>query len=286
MDRTLKAVEQQIAAMGCERFEIGVREPLLARMILRHWSAVELLKNMSWLKRENAQGSDIYVVPDEPTALVLLDDLILGKVKELEACGLAPCCVTETSPMNYQAWLKLADHPLDPKVLTTAAKSLAKRFHGDPSSATWKHFGRLAGFTNRKPKHVDEQGRAPFVKLWSASGKVTNVGLDIVREAEALLRWSQETQHAAVFQPNSHHHDPNQRFREGVAKLQAYYGAGFDASKADLRIAQRMTQEGYTPQEIAEAMRLESPEIETRKSGRVEAYVELTVKNARQEAAR
>ena len=35
---------------------------------------------------------------------------------------------------------------------TRAAKELARRFGGDPSSADWRHFGRLAGFTNQKPK--------------------------------------------------------------------------------------------------------------------------------------
>ncbi len=279
MDRTLKAVEQQTAAMGCERFEIGVRESLLARMILRKWSPVELLKNLSWLKHENAHGSDIYIVPDEPSALVLLDDLILGKLQELEACGLTPCCVTETSPMNYQAWLKLAEHPLDPKVLTAASKLLAKRFHGDPSSATWKHFGRLAGFTNRKPKHVDEQGRAPFVKLWSASGNVAPAGLDIMREAEASIR-SQEPRPAEIAQPITHRQGARQRFHEGVVKLQDVYGLHFDASIADYKIAHAMALEGYTHIEIADAMRQESQDIETRKGVRVDAYIDLTVKNA------
>lgn len=279
MNLTLKAVEQQIAAMGCERFEIGVREPLLARMILRQWSPEELLTNLPWLKHENANGSDIYIVPDEPSALVLLDDLTLGKVQELEGEGLTPCCVTETSPMNYQAWLKLADHPLDPKVLTIAAKYLAENFDGDPASATWKHFGRLAGFTNRKPKHVNEDGFSPFVRLWSAPGGVAPEGLKWVQEAETphpIL----EPPSAAVAKSIADLPPPRNRFRDGVSKLRAYYGTHADDSKVDFRVAQRMVMEGYTQHEICDAMLHESHEIEMRKGSRVAEYIQLTVRNA------
>jgi len=32
-----------------------------------------------------------------------------------------------------------------------AARDLAERYGGDPRAAAWRHYGRLAGFTNRKP---------------------------------------------------------------------------------------------------------------------------------------
>jgi RepB DNA-primase from phage plasmid len=41
-----------------------------------------------------------------------------------------------------------------------------------PGSADWRHFGRLAGFTNRKQKHQQPDGFFPFVKLLEASGEV------------------------------------------------------------------------------------------------------------------
>ena len=57
--------------------------------------------------------------------------------------------VVETSPDNFQAWLNHGQ-VLDAVTSTLAAKALAKRFRGDPSSADWRHFGWLAGFTNPK----------------------------------------------------------------------------------------------------------------------------------------
>jgi len=62
---------------------------------------------------------------------------------------------------------------LPKEVGTAAARALAERFGGDTGAADWRHFGRLAGFTNRKQKYVDAQtGLYPFVRLSEATGKV------------------------------------------------------------------------------------------------------------------
>ncbi len=55
---------------------------------------------------------------------------------------------------------------------TRAAKALVERFGGDPASADWRHFGRLAGFTNPKPERQLPSGMRPFARLGSAIGRV------------------------------------------------------------------------------------------------------------------
>ena len=57
-----------------------------------------------------------------------------------------------------------------------AAKELAKRFGGDLSSADWRHFGRLAGFTNRKHERVLPNGLGPFVRLRQCEGEDLQLG--------------------------------------------------------------------------------------------------------------
>jgi len=50
---------------------------------------------------------------------------------------------------------------------------LAERFGGDRGAADWRHFGRLAGLTNRKAKYLDAStGLYPFVRLIEAGGEV------------------------------------------------------------------------------------------------------------------
>ena len=86
--------------------------------------------------------------------------------------GFAPALVVETSPGNYQAWVKHAEQ-LTKEEGTAAARALAERFGGDPGAADWRHFGRLAGFTNRKDKYRDPAtGLHPFVKIIESSGVV------------------------------------------------------------------------------------------------------------------
>ena len=83
--------------------------------------------------------------------------------------GFAPAVVIETSPNNFQVWLQHG-HVLEKDLSTAVAKALARRFNGDQGSADWRHFGRLAGFTNRKEKHRQPDGCFPYVRLIEAPG--------------------------------------------------------------------------------------------------------------------
>ncbi|MFN7923553.1 MAG: DNA-primase RepB domain-containing protein [Bryobacteraceae bacterium] len=71
---------------------------------------------------------------------------------------------------------------------TAAARVLAERWGGDMSSADWRHFGRLAGFTNRKPKHVRADGQFPFVRIVEAeSGRVLDRSGAVLEHARASM---------------------------------------------------------------------------------------------------
>lgn len=113
----------------------------------------------------------------------------------MEKSGFEPAVVTETSPGNFQAWLKHAE--ILPRDLgTAAARALAARFQGDRGAADWRHFGRLAGFTNRKISRLQINGLYPFVRLMTATGQVygearqfiESVRTDLERERQARTR--------------------------------------------------------------------------------------------------
>ena len=85
------------------------------------------------------------------TSFTVLDDLDEAAIARLSEDGFTPCAVVETSVGNFQAWLKHS--AVLPKLVGTfAAQTLASRYNADPSAADWRRFGRLAGFTNCKPK--------------------------------------------------------------------------------------------------------------------------------------
>src|SRR5262249_19266331 len=71
---------------------------------------------------------------------------------------------------------------------TLAARQLASRFGGDRGSCDWRHFGRLAVFTNQKKERRLQSGFQPFVRLRSSEGYVYSAANEFLREVEALKR--------------------------------------------------------------------------------------------------
>jgi len=170
---TPEAVEKQIRAMSSKAFEIGLFDPHATQgaMLPRVWGLDTLLRSVSWLRLKNAEGRNIYIRPAGEHCLSLLDDASIQVIERLKSEGFAPAVVLETSPGNFQAWLHHGQ--ILPKHLSTlAARVLASRFGGDLASADWRHFGRLAGFTNRKDKYRKTDGTFPYVRLHEATGAV------------------------------------------------------------------------------------------------------------------
>src|SRR5262249_7619613 len=78
------------------------------------------------------------------------DDLDRETVDRLHTEGFSPSALVETSPGNFQAWLKHSQ-PLEGRLATLAARILADRFDADPSAAGWMRYGRLPGLTIESP---------------------------------------------------------------------------------------------------------------------------------------
>ena len=137
-------------------------------------TADEVLKRMPFLRHRNSRGELIYVRPSGEHACTLTDNLNAEAVRHLDREGFRPAEVVETSPNNFQAWLRRTD--VLPRALSTlAARRLAACFRGDPGAADWRHFGRMPGFANSKPKHRRADGQAPFVLLRSHPSKICQV---------------------------------------------------------------------------------------------------------------
>jgi hypothetical protein len=174
--KTATSVEQQIAAMGSELLEVGLYDPDAAThqtvMIPRVWDAGTIIRSVPWLRHQNREGRNIYVRPKGEHDLSMVDDLTADAISAMKQTGFNPAVVVETSPGNFQGWLKHSER-LSKELSTTTARALAEKFGGDRGAADWRHFGRLAGFTNRKPTHIDETtGLYPYVRLIEATGSV------------------------------------------------------------------------------------------------------------------
>jgi hypothetical protein len=159
--------------MGGDVFEIGLYKPEGAGnseppMIPRTWDMQTVLKSIPWLRLQNRNGRNIYVRPRGEHNLSLIDDLTAASIERMKAEGFHPALVVETSRGNFQAWLKHS-RCLSKELGTAAARALAQEYGGDLGAADWRHFGRLAGFTNRKEKYKAD-GLFPFVMLRQSNG--------------------------------------------------------------------------------------------------------------------
>ncbi len=186
-DRTTQAVQRQLQAFGVAQVEIGLRDSQQGQMMHRIWTPDDVVQHVGWLKRMNAQGNDIYVKPAGEHGLVLVDDLNPDALARLKDQGFNPAVVTETSPGNLQAWLKLSLEAVDPAIRKVVAQDVTRDFGGDLNSTDAQHYGRLAGFTNQKPQRTLETGLHPFVLLREWSGQVMAQARAVLAQADQFL---------------------------------------------------------------------------------------------------
>ena len=294
-DRSYLAARRQLDAMGGDAFEVGIRDQE-GRMMTRSWSKAEVLKAVPWLKRQNALGADIYVRPatadGQNAGLVLLDDVPRGTIERMRADGFAPAAVIETSPDNFQAWVRLSDKPLAPDVATATSRALAKHYDADLNSADWRHFGRLAGFTNRKPAYTDERGRSPYVLAHECPGKAARNAQEAISACEATLAMAEAEKERQrrlnalqTAKPGSYgSRDPVAEYQRQAQRLLQQYGQGAgeaDYSRLDWMIATDMAKSRrWTIADIERGIRECSPNVESRKAGHIEDYAKRTAEKA------
>jgi hypothetical protein len=186
---TRSQVRRQLAAMASDYLDIGILRPN-GRMLLREaWTVRQIEEAIQRLRRENVRGAHIFVRPHGVHALSLVDDLNIGTIARMTDAGFQPALIVETSPQNFQVWLNHGQ-TLDRDMSSRAAKELAKRFDGDLSSADWRHFGRLAGFTNRKPERLLTNGLAPFVRLRQCEGEIYEAAHEFLEQVKSLTEKS------------------------------------------------------------------------------------------------
>ncbi len=297
-DRTTEAVRNQIRAMGCKSFEIGVREQETGKMMNREMTAEKLLEAVPWLKRMNAQGNDIYIRPGrtEARALVLVDDIDGTTIDAMKERGVSPACVVQTSYKNLQAWVSVGVKPMTDAEKTEVAKILAKEFGADPASADGRHYGRLGGFTNRKPEHLRDGGY-PYVLCKESSGRHAEKGEQLRAWAERKVDEQEQAKKRAemalerteaIKTAKAHMYryktSPDEAYKgfmqEWLTALEAK-GEKPDWSKGDYAVSCRMLSSGeYSPVEVAQAIEDHSPDIPARKGEHAADYARRTVEAA------
>lgn len=290
-DRSATAAAAQMIAIGAERYEIGIRDAATGKMMNRVMTQSEVLNTaLPWLKRMNARGNDVYMRPAiaGSSGAVMVDDVTIEKIEQMKRDKLEPAAAIETSPGNYQVWIRFKDGQLSKDELKAIARALAQKYEGDMNSADGEHYGRLAGFTNQKPKHKRESdGRQPFVLLRDAQGAVAEKGPDALRRIDQSLdkidaQREREQRIASLQQPTPTRSGSAARdeYARQAKRLLQRYGAETDYSKMDYMIAKDMAGRGWSGSEIEKSIAAASPAVESRKAGHIEDYARRTTERA------
>ena len=202
-DRSLEAIERQIAAMGSERFDVRITNVARGTGTERKWSPQELRRSVPWLKRMNALGHDVGIRPSAPHALILLSNLDRAALTKLQALGLSPAVTLETSPQEYEAWIKLSEMPTADSIRSAILAGAKRHLKFPETGSDINAYGYLAGLTNHTAAMRDYRP-SRFVVARTAEGTVARNGKKLIDAIEASYGRSIAT-------PVQERSEPNER---------------------------------------------------------------------------
>lgn len=283
MISTIDIVRKQISAMQSDLLDVGLFRPArpneeraAPEMILRTWDAQTLLRSTSWLRFENKAGRNIYVRPAGEHHLSLIDDVSAQNIRRMKSAGFQPAAVVETSPGNFQAWLNHGRR-LPKELGTAAARALADEFEGDTKAADWRHFGRLAAFSNQKEKHRQESGLFPFVRLVEATGVIYSQAGAFLNKVQERFEADQRVRRDRIadFRRATQNAGPVKRI--DAFRQNPVYGG--DGTRVDLAYALYAMSRGLSEAAIRSALR--SRDLSHKgNERRQEDYIERTIRKA------
>ena len=291
---TAEAIRRHLTAMPHDLYLIRLihnqtRRPLPGR---RPWSATQLLTpaTVAFLRAHNREGYDIYIRPDSwdqnaGYVLVDLDGAAIDVLYRMRRNGHDPCLVVQTSPGHLQAWIQVRRGALEPCLATAVARLLACQYGADPASADWRHLGRLAGFTNRKPSHRDRFGRPPWVRIVHARAGLAPNADALLQSACGWIRpaWpaadtSDPTGSTAPASITAA--DAAATYRDCLRRWRIAERFGSpDWSIVDLWVARHLLRRGLPVTEITAVLQLGSPQF-PRRHGNPNDYLRRTLARA------
>lgn len=128
------------------------------------WLVDPCPSNIAYLKAANAAGQHILIQPVNEAYYMLADDINVSRLcrnhKTNNGFWKKGRLVIETSPENYQVWIR-SDRPL----AIEEKKFWLQKMKSDPAANPLNRWGRMPGFRNRKEKYRTRQDHYPLAKL-------------------------------------------------------------------------------------------------------------------------
>jgi len=247
-------------------------------------SSQVIRKASSFLNLIAKESNQIYIRPNS-SSFILVDDLSLEMARKMWSEGYQCCVLLQTSPQNYQAWVKVSPSPIPNELSTAVGKILAEKFNGDKASVDYRHLGRLAGFPNMKPKYLTEEGTYPIVSLDYAGERIADNAPLLLEEAEKSLQkvvvYNDDIE--ALFEKASikvnipRTSQSAVEFAELLYQCKLYELDNPDFSTVDFWVCLRLIQRGFCYEDVFNALDRFSPNLEERKKGHINDYLNRTI---------
>ena len=221
------------------------------------------------LKELNRKNEGIYFAPeDDYCNMLFLDDPTYLKGLPRDTM------LIETSLNKYQAHIPFTGPPQNKQSRTEFQRQLCRVYKADKGAVYANHLRRLPGFYNQK--YADK----PLIKILY----VTNNGESLTLEKLLIMVEKQEKERYATLSnggippkpPFRHAPPPSDVIRKSWGE---FYDDG-DKSRADMRYVLYLLRMGASEEDIKDRLLRESEDIEERKKGYLEDYLNRTIRKA------
>lgn len=251
------------------------------------WKIEPEVKNIPYLKAQNAQGCHIFIKPDDTMEhfFMLADDLdflaLVHDHQRQDGKWKPGRMIVETSPRNYQCWIR-SDRPL-----TVEEKSYwLKKMGSDPGAVPHGRYGRCPGFRNRKLKY--EQGTSRSYRNTTPETREKDDCPQLFPLSKLIwIDWAHVAKVPIVnFSPSTPQKNTTKPANKGRGgwchKVTRGNYQGATESETDFKFALALMRRGLTDDEVMERLEAERVDWSKHKSPKVrEAYIRHTVKKAR-----
>ena len=231
-----------------------------AALEAQYWRAVQ---------RNEEKKAGIHVTPlAYKYHYILLDDIRPAALQQMKTDGLAPATITETSPGNFQAVLKIPRASHEDAAENAAAGRIAQKLNihygGDKAICSAEHTMRMPGTLNLKSNNYGHRAT-----LHSAQNVTCEKSAQLLAvEVAAVQQEQAQRQPAPIRESAVRYHAPAHEATTPTVAAALYSLHASDISakmaeipghKLDFHVAQRLQATGHSREEIAEIIRAGAP---------------------------
>ena len=253
----------------------------------QRFARIKDLRREGWLKflcTANARGCSVFMSVHPLRATRRREDAVVNKVDKIFLdldspesyrrfrADFIPALAVSTSPGRCQCFLRLT-HEICKAEAKRITRALARKYGADIAATDLARLYRLPGFFNHK------YSQKPLAKIVEFNPQCVYSSSELPYEKEEIPPKVKEPVKIQLSKGENLRYDYQHFLTKSPLKPN---GKEPDYSQADCSYAIYLASCGLDNLEIDRKLRQESPDLEDRKKGNIEKYLQRTIEKARQ----